>query len=117
VRAGLQALRENSTRQNISTSSGNGLQEQLLDAERRYEDTRDALEVEKRNVKEETRKRKRAELRISELEEQVKQSAKDIEDIKEARAKDAQDLLANARERLEILHTEVSPYDDEDAVY
>lgn len=107
VRAELQALRENTTRQNISNASGNGLQEQLMDAERRYEDMRDAMEVEKRNARDETRKRKRAEARIAELENQVKQSGQEVEDIKEARAKDAQDLLANARERLEILHTEV----------
>jgi hypothetical protein len=78
-----------------------------MDAERRYEDMRDAMEVEKRNARDETRKRKRAEARIAELENQVKQSGQEVEDIKEARAKDAQDLLANARERLEILHTEV----------
>jgi hypothetical protein len=65
------------------------------------------MEVEKRNARDETRKRKRAEARIAELENQVKQSGQEVEDIKEARAKDAQDLLANARERLEILHTEV----------
>jgi hypothetical protein len=78
-----------------------------MDAERRYEDMRDAMEVEKRNARDETRKRKRAEARIAELENQVKQSGQEVEDIKEARAKDAQDLLANARERLEILHSEV----------
>jgi hypothetical protein len=81
-----------------------------MDAERRYEDTSDALELEKRKTRDEVRKRKQAEARVVELEDKVKQSEKEIEETKEARAKDAQDLLANARERLEILHTEVSLY-------
>jgi hypothetical protein len=86
----------------------------VLDAERRYEDAKDALELEKRNTRDETRKRKRAEARVVELEEKVKEAEKEIEETKKARAKDAQDLLANARERLEILHTEVClrPSDD-----
>jgi len=79
-----------------------------MDAERRYEDTKDALELEKRKTRDEVRKRKQAEARVLELEEKVKLSEKEIEETKEARAKDAQDLLANARERLEILHNEVS---------
>ena len=108
VRAELQALRENTTRQNISAASGTNVQDQLMDAERRYEDTKDALELEKRKTRDEVRKRKQAEARVLELEEKVKLSEKEIEETKEARAKDAQDLLANARERLEILHNEVS---------
>ena len=80
-----------------------------MDAERRYEDTKDALELEKRKTRDEVRKRKQAEARVLELEEKVKLSEKEIEETKEARAKDAQDLLANARERLEILHNEVRP--------
>jgi hypothetical protein len=79
-----------------------------MDAERRYEDTKDALELEKRKTRDEVRKRKQAESRVLQLEEKVKLSEKEIEETKEARAKDAQDLLANARERLEILHNEVS---------
>jgi hypothetical protein len=86
------------------------VQDQLMDAERRYEDTKDALELEKRKTRDEVRKRKQAESRVLELEEKVKLSEKEIEETKEARAKDAQDLLANARERLEILHNEVSPH-------
>lgn len=78
-----------------------------MDAERRYEEARDMAEVEKRNAKDEVRKRKRAETRISELEEKVQKSAREVEEIKEARSKDAQDLLNNAKERLAILHTEV----------
>jgi len=85
------------------------MQDQLMDAERRYEDTKDALELEKRKTRDEIRKRNQAESRVVELEEKVKSSEREIEETKEARAKDAQDLLANARERLEILHTEVSP--------
>jgi hypothetical protein len=84
------------------------VQDQLMDAERRYEDTKDALELEKRKTRDEVRKRKQAESRVLQLEEKVKLSEKEIEETKEARAKDAQDLLANARERLEILHNEVS---------
>jgi len=84
------------------------MQDQLMDAERRYEETKDALELEKRKTRDEIRKRKQAESRVVELEEKVKSSEREIEETKEARAKDAQDLLANARERLEILHTEVS---------
>jgi len=110
VRAELQALRENTTRQNISAACGVNVQDQLMDAERRYEDTKDALELEKRKTRDEVRKRKQAEARVVELEEKVKLSEKEIEETKEARAKDAQDLLANARERLEILHNEVSPH-------
>jgi hypothetical protein len=85
------------------------VQDQLMDAERRYGDAKDALELEKRKTRDEVRKRKQAEARVVELEEKVKLSEKEIEETKEARAKDAQDLLANARERLEILHNEVSP--------
>jgi hypothetical protein len=103
----LQALRENTSRQNISAASGTSLQDQVLEAERRYEDARDALELEKRKTRDEVRRHKQAEAKVVELEEKVKQSEKEIEETKEARAKDAQDLLANARERLEILHNEV----------
>lgn len=34
-------------------------------------------------------------------------AGREVEDIKGARTKDAQDLLANAKQRLEILHSEV----------
>lgn len=89
-------------------SAGTSLEQQLYDAEKRCEEARDAAEVEKRNAKDEMRKRKRAEARAEELEARVEQAAREVEAIKEARAKDAQDLLANAKERLAILHSEVS---------
>jgi DNA-binding transcriptional regulator YbjK len=101
-------LRENTTRQNVAAASGLGLEERLIDAERRYEDARDTADIEKRNAQDETRKRKRAEARIGELEGRVQEAQKEVEDIKEARANDAQDLLNNAKERLAILHSEVN---------
>lgn len=45
---------------------------------------------------------------IAELEERLKASEREKEEIKEARARDAQDLLINAKERLATLHDEVS---------
>lgn len=43
----------------------------------------------------------------ADLETKLTNSGRELEDIKTARAKDAQDLLANAKARLEALHTEV----------
>ena len=45
---------------------------------------------------------------LAELEGQLSIRTKEVEEVREARAKDAQDLLANAKERLTILHAEVS---------
>lgn len=78
-----------------------------MESERRYEELRDQYEVESRNVKDESRRRKRAEARVDELEGQLALRRKEVDEVKEARAKDAQELLANAKERLETLHTEV----------
>lgn len=64
--------------------------------------------MEVRNLKEEGRRRKRAEARVEELEGQLGAKCKEVEEVKQARAKDAQDLLGNAKERLAILHEEVS---------
>ena len=72
---------------------------------------RDNCEVEARVAKEEGRKRKRADARVEELEAQLRARKTELEDVKEARTRDAQELLANAKERLSILHTEVSPPD------
>lgn len=107
------------------------MEERLADAERRYEDARENAEAEARKARDEARKRKRLEARIgafcvirlmldaipvisvrahcatAELEGQVKAAAMEAEGAREARAKDAQDLLANAKERLTILHSEV----------
>lgn len=45
--------------------------------------------------------------RVAELQEQLSAAGREAEEIRNAKAKDASDLLANAKERLEILHTEV----------
>ncbi|OCF45405.1 hypothetical protein I317_00650 [Kwoniella heveanensis CBS 569] len=108
VRAELTTLRATTARQNIALASGAGVEQRLADAEKRYEDARDLAENETKKTRDEMRKRKRAEKRIEELENQVKITVKEVEDIKEARAKDAQDLLANAKERLSELHSELS---------
>ncbi|WVQ98916.1 hypothetical protein IAU59_006047 [Kwoniella sp. CBS 9459] len=108
VRAELTTLRATTARQNIALASGAGVEQRLADAEKRYEDARDFAENETRKTRDEIRKRKRAESRIGELESQLKTKVKEVEDIKEARAKDAQDLLANAKERLSELHSELS---------
>lgn len=42
------------------------------------------------------------------MESQLTASAREIDEIKAARQRDAQELLANAKERLESLHSEVS---------
>ncbi|KAK4685339.1 hypothetical protein P7C73_g4812, partial [Tremellales sp. Uapishka_1] len=108
VRSELTTLRATSTRQNIALASGVGVEERLAEVERRYEEARESAEVESRKAREETRKRKRAEERIGVLEEHVRSANKEVDDIKEARGNDAQELLANAKERLEILHQELS---------
>ncbi|WVF72006.1 hypothetical protein IAT40_006817 [Kwoniella sp. CBS 6097] len=108
VRAELTTLRATTARQNIALASGAGVEQRLADAEKRYEDARDLAENETKKTRDEIRKRKRAEARIVELENQVKITVKEVDDIKEARAKDAQDLLANAKERLSELHSELS---------
>lgn len=43
----------------------------------------------------------------AELQEQLTAASKEVEDIREAKAREASDLLANAKERLEMLHSEV----------
>ncbi|WWD16113.1 hypothetical protein CI109_100538 [Kwoniella shandongensis] len=108
VRTELTSLRATTARQNIALASGAGVEERLADVEKRYEDARELAESETRKVRDEGRKRKRAEARIAELEGQLGLAMKEVESIKEARAKDAQDLLTNAKDRLAILHTELS---------
>jgi hypothetical protein len=46
-------------------------------------------------------------LTAADLETKLTASGREVEEIKAARAKDAQELLANAKERLEALHSEV----------
>ena len=46
---------------------------------------------------------------VAELEQQLAVRLREMDEIKEARAKDARDLLANAKDRLNILHAEVNP--------
>jgi hypothetical protein len=82
-------------------------EERMMASEKRYEDLRDQYDVQVRNAREEARRRKRSEARVEELEGQLEGRRKEVEEVKEARAKDAQELLANAKERLAILHCEV----------
>nr|XP_019013690.1 uncharacterized protein I206_01761 [Kwoniella pini CBS 10737]OCF52471.1 hypothetical protein I206_01761 [Kwoniella pini CBS 10737] len=110
VRAELTTLRATSQRQKAALASGAGFEERLTEAEKRYEDARDLAETESRKVRDELRKRKRAEARIEELEFQVKTVKKEVDEVKEARTKDAQDLLANAKERLNELHSEAKTF-------
>ncbi|ORY28284.1 hypothetical protein BCR39DRAFT_206519 [Naematelia encephala] len=105
VRSELTSLRRSTTTRH---ASGVGIEERLLDAEKRYEEAREAMDSESRKARDEVRKRRRAEARIAELEGQLKLATKEVEDVREARAKDAQELLANAKDRLAILHTELS---------
>ncbi|EIW70010.1 hypothetical protein TREMEDRAFT_68429 [Tremella mesenterica DSM 1558] len=108
VRKELTALRDRNNRQSMALASGHGWEERLAEAEKRYEDARDATEVEEQKVRDEVKKRKRAEARIAELEGQLEVASREIDEVKEARANDAQDLLANAKERLAVLHAELS---------
>lgn len=102
-------LRKTSNRQSIALASGAGIEDRLLGLEKRYEEARDLAEVETKKARDEARHRKRAETKIAELEEQLATSRKELEEVKDGRAKDAHDLLNNAKERLEVLHAEVSP--------
>lgn len=95
-------------RQSIALASGAGVEERLSDAERRYEEARELQLAAERAVKEEIRKRTRAEARITEMEQQLRSTQKEMEEIKEARTKDAETLLDNAKSRLEVLHQELS---------
>lgn len=95
-------------RQSLALASGAGVEDRLLDAERRYEEARELQIAAERAAREETRKRTRAEMRISELEEQLRASQRELEEIKDSRAKDAQLVLDNAKSRLETLHLELS---------
>ncbi|OXG26587.1 hypothetical protein C361_01348 [Cryptococcus neoformans Tu259-1] len=108
VRTELTNLRSTHARQTVALASRGGVEEKLLEAEKRYEEARDMADEELRKSREEKRKRLRAEARIAELEEQVKTADKEAEKIRADRAQDAQDLLANARERLKALHDELS---------
>ena len=80
----------------------------MYEAEKKYEEMRQSYEAQLRASNEEQRKRTRAESRIKELEQQLSARNNEVEEIKEARAKDARELLANAKERLTILHSEAS---------
>ncbi|WVQ69886.1 uncharacterized protein L199_008109 [Kwoniella botswanensis] len=108
VRSELTTFRTTSQRQKVALASGKGIEERLLESEKNYEDVKDLMEMEIKKTRDELRKRKRAEARIDELELQLKSANKEVEEIKQARAKDAQDLLANAKERLSVLHSELS---------
>jgi hypothetical protein len=85
-----------------------GLKERIADAERRFEDARTLYQAEGRKLRDELKWRRLAEDRITDLESKLTAASREVEDVKAAQAKDAQDLLANAKERLESLHTELS---------
>lgn len=88
--------------------SGTSLEDRLLDAERRFEDARDLHQAETRKLREQLKWRKLAEDRIADLENKLTVAGREVEDTKAARARDAQELLVNAKDRLETLHMEVS---------
>lgn len=44
---------------------------------------------------------------LADLEAKLTTAVREVEDVKNARARDAQELLANAKDRLEVLHSEV----------
>ncbi|KAL7424217.1 hypothetical protein Q5752_001803 [Cryptotrichosporon argae] len=108
VRTELAEVRKSSVRQSLKLVGSAEIQERLEDAEKRYEEARDQAEAETRKARDETRKRKRAEDRIAELEEQCKATAAEVETVKAIRAKDAQEVLDNAKDRLAELHAELS---------
>ena len=112
VRAELTSLRAMTQRQSIARFNSGEAEDRFLEVERKYDELRETHEVEARNLKEEGRRRKRAEARVEELEQQLEQQLegkyREVDEVKAARAKDAQELLGNAKERLAILHEEVS---------
>ena len=66
VRAELTSLRATSQRQSLQLVSGAGVEDRLIDAERRYEEARELAEAGARRARDEERRRKRAEARIGE---------------------------------------------------
>ncbi|ODN98365.1 hypothetical protein L198_03609 [Cryptococcus wingfieldii CBS 7118] len=108
VRSELTNLRDTNARQTVALASRGGVEERLLDAEKRFEEARDLAAEETRKLRDERRKVQRAESRIAELETQLRMATKEADAVREARAHDAQDLLANAKKRLETLHAELS---------
>lgn len=94
------------------TASSGSLQDRLLDAERRFEDARDLHQTETRKLREQLKWRKLAEDRIADLESKLTVAGRELQDTKAARARDAQELLVNAKDRLETLHTEVRCFCD-----
>ncbi|WVO14072.1 hypothetical protein L204_101699 [Cryptococcus depauperatus] len=108
VRSELSTLRDTHARQTVALASRGGVEEKLLEAEKRYEEARDQAAEELRKYKDEKKKVQRAEARIAELEEQQRIAVREVERVKEGRAQDAQDLLINAKERLQQLHNELS---------
>jgi hypothetical protein len=85
-----------------------GWEDKLAEVEARLEAVRDekqAAEVAKRDA---DRRCKRLEGRVEELEQQLTVARAELEETKEARRNDARVLLDNAKERLDVLHQEVS---------
>ncbi|WVQ71865.1 hypothetical protein IAR50_001407 [Cryptococcus sp. DSM 104548] len=108
VRSELTSLRDTNARQTVALASRGGVEEKLLEAEKRFEEARDLAAEEARKLRDERRKGQRAESRIAELETQLRVATREADAVREARAQDAQDLLANAKKRLETLHAELS---------
>ncbi|CAK9784547.1 hypothetical protein CC85DRAFT_283031 [Cutaneotrichosporon oleaginosum] len=92
----------------VHSAAGAGAEERMAEMERRFEDARDLLQAESRRLRDQMKWRLMAEERIADLETKLTASGREVEEIKSARAKDAQELLANAKERLEALHSELS---------
>ncbi|GMK55088.1 hypothetical protein CspeluHIS016_0201440 [Cutaneotrichosporon spelunceum] len=92
----------------VHSAAGAGAEERSAEMERRFEDARDLLQAESRRLRDQIKWRKMAEERIADLELKLTASGHEVEEIKAARAKDAKELLANAKERLEALHAELS---------
>lgn len=104
-------------------ATGSSLEVHLADTEQRFDDARTLYQSESRKLRDELKWRSMAEDRIGEqllrvcrtavltheadLEAKLTAAGREVEDIKAARARDAQDLLGNAKERLGALHSEV----------
>ncbi|KAL1411085.1 hypothetical protein Q8F55_002035 [Vanrija albida] len=108
VRSELAKMRSAKNAQTAAIMSGASLQDRLEDAERRYEDSKSLQQADARRLRDELKWRKLAEERIADLETKLTVAGREVEEAKAARARDAQDLLANAKERLETLHSELS---------
>ena len=67
VRSELSTLRKTTNRQSLQLATGAGIEDQLYDMSRRYDEAREMAEGETKRAKEEGRKLRRAEARIGAL--------------------------------------------------